>query len=285
VFEAERVQQPIGWDQWQQGVPTPSSFTAIAGDKVDLRREPVRETIYREPKNTVALWIFALSPIVHGALIWLAFDQFGDRTSTLVRYAILAGSIVAYVILAVVDHGTLLRRGIADPPYPALALLPPLYLIARFSRTKASSLAAGLTWVSVQIAAAVVLLIQVPALSQLGLDFAVESSASALAPVSSTPGAATNTALAAPYSADALATQLTPVGMADTIAFNFAAAGVTATGVACLPLSSTAIATQTRCFAMVSGSPTALVVEVVSGGTDRASFAVVQSNSGSPTPS
>ncbi|MBK4346937.1 DUF2510 domain-containing protein [Lacisediminihabitans changchengi] len=122
---------------------------------------------------TWAVWVFAALPVLHLALAWLVFDLASPANvnstdanltqASVLRWAVLLGPIILYLVFAALDRWTLLRDGQPSVAPVAYAIVPPLYLAIRVVRMGIRALAPLVVWVVLAAAAAAVLIFALPA--------------------------------------------------------------------------------------------------------------------------
>jgi hypothetical protein len=113
--------------------------------------------------STVAIWVFALLPIVQFALVWAVYHYLAP-TQDWVRWVVLLGPLVIYIALAAGDRRTLYARGHVSVPSAALAIIPPIYLGLRATRLGVRALAPVIVWFALQAAVVFALMIVFPAI-------------------------------------------------------------------------------------------------------------------------
>ncbi len=132
---------------------------ATAPQRGDAEEE---EEEYLGGSSTVAVWLFAVLPILHVALIWYVYEQLQPAHLTLLRWPLIAGPIVIYLVLAAIDRGSLKRRGYERSAFFLFAIVPPLYLIIRAARVGAAGAAPLIIWLVLQAAAVGALIVVFP---------------------------------------------------------------------------------------------------------------------------
>ncbi|MCU1415062.1 MAG: hypothetical protein JWN80_2402 [Microbacteriaceae bacterium] len=203
--------------------------------------------------STPAIWIYAVLPVLHVALAWFVIEKLKLSDLGTLRWAIIAGPIVIYLILAAVDRRVLVSRGHVHLASPLLALLPPLYLGIRAARMGARAVAPAIVWLLLQAAGIAVLVLLFPAVVT-QLTSADVSSAPTIQPL---PTAAAHVLTPAER-----ATLLTPAGMAAELKSEFASKGVSLTSVTCPPLANTTDGTQVTCLGVLPISKLDILLSV-----------------------
>jgi hypothetical protein len=115
------------------------------------------------PVATWAVWLFAALPALHLALAWAVFDQLAPADTSILRWVVLVGPIIVYLVLAGLDRFALLRGGQVGAVPVAFAIIPPLYLVIRVVRLGVRALAPLIVWIVLQAAAVAALIFVFPA--------------------------------------------------------------------------------------------------------------------------
>ncbi len=217
--------------------------------------------------STVAIWLYAVLPILHVALAWFVVEKLKLTDLGALRWAIIAGPIVIYLILAAVDRRRLLARGHVYLASALLAILPPLYLGIRAARMGARAVAPAIVWVLLQAAGIAVLVSLFPGVIT-QLTAADISTAPTIQPL---PTADTHVLTPAER-----ATLLTPAGMAAGLKSEFASKGVALTSVTCPALANTTDGTQVICLGVLPISKLDILVSVDNVNT-LAAFDIISS--------
>jgi len=148
---------PLALNDRATGTPT---STSGSGD----RRAPAVTAVGRSAVgfSTWPIWLFAAIPLLHLALAWLVLDVLQPSAPGGLRWVVLIGPIVVYLVLAALDRAILLRAGQLDVPPVAFAIVPPVYLAVRVVRMGVAALAPLLVWVVLQVAVVVTLIVAFP---------------------------------------------------------------------------------------------------------------------------
>jgi hypothetical protein len=213
------------------------------------------------PSTTWAIWLLALLPVVHAALIWVLLDLLQLGGGLVLRYVVLFAPVVIYLALARADHQMLRRRGFVKVAPTALALVPVLYLLIRAIRVGASGVVPLLAWLLLQTGAYAFLLLQLPAVF-------------ALVPLSEPTSAAPVVAVSGPISAVQRAAELTPSGMAAALTTQTLAKNLHFESIVCPAIPVTVDGTAVSCVGTLASVKMNLNVVVDSSLTDSA-FALV----------
>jgi len=112
--------------------------------------------------STWAVWLFAALPVLHGALAWVVFGLLEPSDVGILRWVVLVGPILLYLVLAGLDRAVLVRNGQLDVAPIAYAIVPPLYLAIRVVRMGVAALAPLLVWVVLQAAVIAALAFALP---------------------------------------------------------------------------------------------------------------------------
>ncbi|MES2171239.1 MAG: DUF2510 domain-containing protein [Actinomycetota bacterium] len=213
----------------------------------------VAQEVKRGAVSTVSIWLYAILPVLHVATAWYVVEKLKLADLGMLRWAIIAGPIVIYLILAVVDRRRLLARGHVNLASSLLAILPPLYIGIRAARMGARAVAPAIVWVLLQAIGVAVLIQFFPGVIT-QLTAADISTAPTVQPL---PSAATHVLTPAER-----ANLLTPAGMAAELKTEFASKGVVLTSVTCPPLVNTADGTQVTCVGVLPISTLDILVSV-----------------------
>jgi hypothetical protein len=212
--------------------------------------------------STTAIWVYAALPVLHFALAWFVYERLKPVDDTGIRWVVLLGPIVIYLILAAIDRSRLVANGHTTAPSALLALVPPLYIGIRAARLGLGAVIPAVVWLLLQAAVILALVSVFPTLaSQLTGSY------------SATPAAIVRPTATVLTSAQRTA-QLTPAGMAAKITSDFAAKKITFTEVTCPVIPNIFDGAQTVCVAKLTGGTENLNVSVTT--TDpHSAFAVV----------
>ena len=184
--------------------------------------------------TTGAVWLFALLPVVHAAAVWLVLGLLDLGGSPVIRYSVLGAPLFLYLVLAIIDGRVLRRRGFVHTASALLALIPPLYLLARAIRVGAAGVVPLLLWLLLQTAAFSFILLQLPAVF-------------ALVPLTA-PAADTPVVVASgPITNAQRAAELTPSGMAVELSRQTLAKKLTFSSISCPPIPVTLDGTAVSC--------------------------------------
>lgn len=199
--------------------------------------------------TTVAVWLLALLPIAHAALLWILFDTLGLDEGVVLRLAALAVPVVISLVFAHADRQELLHRGFDRVPPTALALVPALYLLVRAVRVGRVGIAPLLAWILVQAAAVVFVIVQLPAVIDL------------TAPTGNT-GSSASAPVAVPIDAAERTAQLTPAGMSTALKAQALRQHLTFDSIECPPLAATTDGTEVTCVGTLAAVKVHLVAMV-----------------------
>ena len=141
------------------GVPWPSIATASIPAAV-ISAASIPAVAARS--TTVSVWLLALLPAVHAALVWLVLARLDLGGNLVVRYAVLGAPLVLALLLAFADHRALRARGFSRTAPTVLALMPPIYLVVRIIRGGAAGILPLLVWLLLQAGAVAFVLLQLP---------------------------------------------------------------------------------------------------------------------------
>jgi hypothetical protein len=217
--------------------------------------------------NNWAIWVFAALPILHLAIIWYVYTSVQPSFDSPIRWGVLLGPIVFYILLAQVDLTILKRNGHVNLPSVLLAIIPLLYLGIRSARLGVRTLPPLVVWVVLQAGAVIALMFVFPTIySQ--LTSATDPNASTVV----APAAATQ-----PLTTSQRASELTPSGMAGEITKELAAKGVTLKSVTCPPLQSTQDAVTVTCVGAVDDGTSLNIVVAVDSNNTSSAFDIVSS--------
>ncbi len=217
--------------------------------------------------STVPIWLYAILPVLHVAAAWFVVEKLKISDLGGLRWAIIAGPIVIYLILALVDRRVLQARGHEHLVSILLAILPPFYIGLRAARMGARAVAPAIVWFVLQAAGIAVLVSLFPGVIT-QLTAADVASPAITRPI---PTASTHVLTAAER-----AKLLTPEGMAAELKSEFVSRGVALTSVTCPPLANTTQGTQVTCLGVLSGGKLDIVV-AVDNVTTLAAFDVISS--------
>ena len=112
--------------------------------------------------TTWAVWLFAALPVLHLALVWLVFGMLRPSDAGILRWVVLLGPIIVYLVLAGLDRAMLVRDGRRDAAPVAYAIVPPLYLAIRVVRMGVAAVPPLLVWVVLQAAVIAALAFALP---------------------------------------------------------------------------------------------------------------------------
>ena len=112
--------------------------------------------------STWAAWLFAALPVLHLALAAVVFGVLQPSDASVVRWPVLLGPIIVYLVLAGLDRATLVRAGHLDVAPVAFAIIPPLYLAIRVVRMGSAALGPLLVWVVLQAIVIAALIFALP---------------------------------------------------------------------------------------------------------------------------
>lgn len=250
---AESAQAPL-IDEPYEPMVTPTRTIAFAADSSSPKEQN---------RFTVSAWLLALTPVLHVIFVYSLLIVFDIESGAALRIPIYVVPVVLAVVFAFRDRAALRDEGFTGLPHPLLAIIPPLYLGLRATRLGSRAIIPVVVWVVVQ-AAAVVFFV-----SPLMTSWFTESDDSLLSPVAAQPG------MTAPYTAAQYAYLLTPVGMAQKIASDFAVQGSPVSKVSCEPLPSTELTATTTCSVTQTGIDLTLSVQVVSDELTQDPFAII----------
>lgn len=211
--------------------------------------------------STTAIWIYAALPVLHFALAWFVYERLKPVDDTGIRWVVLLGPILIYLILAAIDRSRLVAHGHTRAPSPLLALIPPLYIGIRAARLGLGAVIPAVVWLVLQAAVIAAMVMFFPALTA-----QLTSAESAVPTTTATPQAVLTPAQRAE--------QLTPTGMAAKIISDFAAKNITFTSVTCPVMPNVFDGAQTVCVAKLAGGTENLNVSVTASSPYTA-FAVV----------
>ncbi len=217
--------------------------------------------------NNWAIWAFAALPILHLGIVWYIYTTLQPAFDSPIRWGVLLGPIVFYVLLAAVDLSILKRNGHVNLPSVLLAIIPLLYLGIRSARLGVRTLPPLVVWVVLQAAAVVALMFVFPTIySQ--LTSATDTTATTVVG----PVVASQSLTTAQRAAE-----LTPSGMAGAITKQLAAKGVTLKSVTCPPLQSTQDAVTVTCVGSVDDGTSLDIVVAVDSNNKTSAFDIVSS--------
>jgi hypothetical protein len=234
---------------------TPPSFVPAA--VVPGAQAPAKPT---GGSNTLAIWIFAILPVVQAAAIWALFGLLSVGTDLLLRGALLAAPVVINLLLAAIDRRVLRRRGFAKVAPTVLALIPFVYLLVRTIRVGAGGIAPFLGWLLLQTVSYAFILLQLPTIF-------------ALVPLSSDTVVAPVVA-SGPITAAERAAQLTPTGMAAALTSQTLAKNLHFADITCPTIPATVDGTAVTCVGSLASVRMNLNV-VVDSSLPNSAFALV----------
>ena len=217
--------------------------------------------------NNWAIWVFAALPILHLAIIWYIYTSLQPAFDSPIRWAVLLGPIVFYILLAAVDLSILKRNGHVNLPSVLLAIIPLLYLGIRSARLGVRTLPPLVVWILLQAGAVIALMLVFPTIYSQLTSAADPTPTSVAAPV-----VATTSLTSAQRAAE-----LTPTGMASEITKQLAAKNVTLKSVTCPPLQSTQDAVTVTCVGSVDDGTSLNIVVAVDSSNKTSAFDIVSS--------
>ena len=211
--------------------------------------------------TTVAVWLFALLPIVHAAAVWLIFGLLDLGANPVIHYSVLAAPLFFYPVLAFVDGRELRGRGFSRTASAVFALIPPLYLLVRAIRVGKAGVVPLLLCLLLQTAAFSFVLVQLPAVFALG-------------PLTA-PGAATPAVvISSPITDAQRAAELTPSGMAAELTRQTLAKNLTFSSISCPPIPVTLDGTSVSCVGILASVKMKLIV-VIDSTLPNSAFALM----------
>jgi hypothetical protein len=190
---------------------------------------------------TWAVWVLALLPIVHFALIWLLIDELHTSQGLSLRYVLFGAPTIVYLALARADHQALIRNGHGTVAHTGWAVIPPLYLLIRCVRAGGASVWPLIAWLLLEGAAIAFLVLQSPAV--FGSFDAASTSGSTLT---------ASTSVGRPLTEAERAAQLTPTGMAAKLQSDLVATKLKFSDVTCPAIPSTDDGTRVVCTGMLA---------------------------------
>ncbi|MCU1421771.1 MAG: hypothetical protein JWN36_1422, partial [Microbacteriaceae bacterium] len=224
------------------------------------------QEVYVGTTNNWAIWVFAALPILHLAIIWYIYTSLQPSFDSPIRWGVLLGPIVFYILLAAVDLSILKRNGHVNLPSVLLAIIPLLYLGIRSARLGVRTLPPLIVWVVLQAGAVIALMFVFPTIySQ--LTSASDPTSTVVAPAVATQSLTTAQRAA----------ELTPSGMAGEITKELGAKGVTLKSVTCPPLQSTQDAVTVTCVGSVDDGTSLNIVVAVDSNNKTSAFDIVSS--------
>lgn len=102
---------------------------------------------------TIWAWLIALLPLIQFGVLFLVFAQLGSEFQPGMQWGILAAPAAFSLLFAIGDQRSLVRSGVERAPSPLLALVPPIYLLARAIDAGRSSALLLVAWLVFQAAA------------------------------------------------------------------------------------------------------------------------------------
>ena len=211
--------------------------------------------------TTGAVWLFALLPVVHAAAVWLVLGLLDLGGNSVIRYSVLGAPLFLYLVLAIVDGRVLRRRGFVHTASAAVALIPPIFLLARAIRVGAAGVVPLLLWLLLQTAAFSFVLLQLPAVF-------------ALVPLT-VPHADTSVVVTSGPITDAKrAAELTPSGMATELSRQTLAKKLTFSSISCPPIPVTLDGTAVSCVGTLASVKMNLNV-VIDSTLPNSAFALI----------
>jgi hypothetical protein len=203
---------------------------------------------------TWAVWLLALLPVVHFALIWLLIDELHVSQGAWTRYLLLGAPTILYLALARADHQALLRDGHGHVAHTGWAVLPPLYLLIRCLRVGGASVWPLIAWLLLEGAAIAFLVLHSPAV------FAVFDGVGS-------PGdnPTTSTSVGRPLTEAQRAALLTPAGIAAKLQSDLVGARLEFSDVACPAIPSLDEGARVTCTGMLDSVKMDLTVMIDPG--------------------
>jgi hypothetical protein len=211
--------------------------------------------------TTAAVWILALLPAVHAALIWLLLGELDLGGDPLIRYSVLGAPLVLSLVLAFADRGVLRARGFDRTAPTVLAIVPVLYLLVRAIRVGVAGVAPLFTWLLLQAAAYFFILVQLPAVF-------------ALVPLTPLAEPAPVAVVSGPITEAQRAAELTPSGMATELTRQTLAKNLRFTSISCPTIPVTLDGTAVTCVGTIASVKMNLNV-VIDSSLPNSAFALV----------
>lgn len=235
------------------GVPWPSIATASI-PAASISVAAARST-------TVSVWFLSLFPAVHAALVWLVLARLDLGGNLVVRYSVLGAPLVLALLLAFADRRALRARGFSRTAPTVLALMPPIYLVARIIRVGAAGILPLLVWLLLQAGAVAFVLLQLP-------------TTFALLPLTPT-GPLTPVAVASgPITAAQRTAQLSPLGMAAELTRQTLARNLHFSSITCPTIPVTVDGTAVTCGGTIASVKMHLTV-MIDSSLPNSAFALV----------
>lgn len=222
---------------------TPEPYIAPAYMPLSHVVDPIASPApnYDEGKaNTVPGWLFVFVPLLVLLQLYLPVsarpeDMLTDVGALGARAGLALVALVLALVFAGFDRRQLRDRGFESAPVTALAVLPPVYAIARLFGVGVRGFALTLVALLVQAGVGYAFYAQLPALLAVPRPTATdEPSSEGMVP---------------PYTADQIAYLLTSEGMAAKILYDAHNTALHYDTVECVPLTSTDLGAQTTCEA------------------------------------
>ena len=211
--------------------------------------------------TTVSVWLLALLPAVHAALVWLVLARLDLGGNLVVRYAVLGAPLVLALLLAFADRRALRARGFSRTAPTVLALMPPIYLVVRIIRGGAAGILPLLVWLLLQAGAVAFVLLQLP-------------TTFALLPLTPT-GPLTPVAVASgPITAAQRTAQLSPSGMAAELTRQTLARNLHFSSITCPMIPVTVDGTAVTCGGTIASVKMHLTV-MIDSSLPNSAFALV----------
>jgi hypothetical protein len=135
--------------QIDQGTVPPIDYEAMPRTSVDPNDADAATGLV-----TPWAWLIAVLPLLQFLGIYLAFKQLNVVFAPGSEWGILAAPAVLALLFAVFDRRILVAAGARRAPSPLLAIIPPIYLLARTIEIGRSSAMTLVGWLILQGAAA-----------------------------------------------------------------------------------------------------------------------------------
>jgi hypothetical protein len=102
---------------------------------------------------TLWVWLITLLPLIQFGVVYLVFGTLGTQFQPGVQWGILAAPAAFSLLFAIGDQRWLVNAGVDRAPSPLLAIVPPIYLLARAIDVGRSSALLLVLWIALQGAA------------------------------------------------------------------------------------------------------------------------------------
>ena len=102
---------------------------------------------------TLWAWLIALLPLIQFGVVYVVFQTLGTQFQPGVQWGILAAPAAFSLLFAIGDQRSLVNAGVDRAPSPLLAIVPPIYLLARAIDVGRSSALLLVLWIALQGAA------------------------------------------------------------------------------------------------------------------------------------